>query len=161
MPTVDTSEKMITIPDFELGMLLNACLNYLPEEAKDEQVSAAFDRLMRMWHDHHEQAFQAMITHDPESPLPEGVFARIELPGYRQHTGWITEETRFGQQMAVVRDWDGREVAIAVLGPGCQVVILPTPRKRPEPPKAITAWGGGETEDYPEEYLTGDEDDEC
>jgi hypothetical protein len=79
-------------------------------------------------------------TIDPASAtLPEGIFARVELPGYRQHTGWVTEETQFGTVMAVIRDWDHRVIAAAALGPGCQVVHLPTPRKRPEPPQAITA----------------------
>ena len=95
---------------------------------------------------------------DPEPPLPGGIFGRVELPGYRQHTGWITEEPRFGQQMAVVRDWDGREVAMAALGPGCQVVVLPTPRKRPEVPKAITA--GAESAAYADDEDWSDDDDD-
>jgi hypothetical protein len=43
----------------------------------------------------------------PEPELPEGEFGRIEMPGYRQHTGWVTDGTRFGHPVAVVRDWDG------------------------------------------------------
>ena len=95
---------------------------------------------------------------EPEPlPLPEGTFGRVELPGYRQHTGWITEEPRFGQQAAVVRDWNGAEIAVAVLGPGCQVVHLPTPRKRPDPPKAIT--GGQWSDDDDLDDYDSDPDD--
>ena len=74
----------------------------------------------------------------------------MELPGYRNHTGWISEETRFGVPMAVVRGWDGEEVAQVAPGPGCQVVLLPTPLKRPDPatePAALTA-GWGTADDY-------------
>lgn len=74
-----------------------------------------------------------------EPPLPDGQFGRVELPGYRQHTGWITEETRFGVQMAVIRDWDGREMAAAVIGANSQVVYLPTPLKRPDSALALLA----------------------
>lgn len=68
-----------------------------------------------------------------EPPLPPGRYGRVELPGYRQHTGWITEENRFGLAMAVVRDWDGQEMAAVAIGPASQVVYLPTPLKRPDP----------------------------
>ena len=63
------------------------------------------------------------------------------MPGRREDTGWITEETRFGAVMAVVRDWDGRETAAIALGPACRLVYLPTPLKRPEAPRraAITS----------------------
>ena len=64
---------------------------------------------------------------------PPGFWGRVELPGYRNHTGWITDEPRFGQQMCVVRDWDGIEVAAVAIGPACQVIHLATPRRRPDP----------------------------
>lgn len=84
-----------------------------------------------------------------EPALPEGIYGRVELPGYRNHTGWVTEETRFGVQMAVVRDWDGRVVAEVAPGPLCQFVHLPTPLKRPDPQEraAITSGAGG-SDDY-------------
>lgn len=66
-----------------------------------------------------------------EPPLPEGQFGRIELPGYRQHTGFVTEESRFGVQVATVRDWDGQVIAEVMPGPGSQFVHLPAPLKRP------------------------------
>jgi hypothetical protein len=72
----------------------------------------------------------------PAEDLPPGEFARIELPGRREHTGWITEETRFGVQMAVVRNWDGVVLAEVAMGPGCQKVNLATPLRRPEPARA-------------------------
>ena len=94
-----------------------------------------------------------------EPPLPEGQYARVELPGYRQHTGWVTEETRFGVQMAVIRDWDGREMAAAVIGANSQVVYLPTPRKRPDPlaiAMAIEASG-----DFDGDFYEPDDDDDA
>jgi transcriptional regulator with XRE-family HTH domain len=83
--------------------------------------------------------------------LPEGVYGRVELPGYRNHTGWVTEETRFGVQMAVVRDWDGAVVAEVAPGPLCQFVHLPTPLKRPEPQEraAITSGSMQAADDEP------------
>jgi hypothetical protein len=72
-------------------------------------------------------------------PLPDGVYARIEMPGRREHTGWVTDETRFGVQAAVVRDWDGRELAAVFPGPACRLIYLPTPLRRPEPQAALTA----------------------
>jgi hypothetical protein len=125
------------------------------DRAEDpERTAAVWDKLHSTWigmHDgqwlikgirgefypHDESAFPEvydLVTDEPDEPsLPEGTFGRIELPGYRNHTGWVTEETRFGVQMAVVRDWDGRVVAEVAPGPLCQFVYLPTPLRRPEP----------------------------
>lgn len=88
-------------------------------------------------------------------PLPPGQYARIELPGFRNHTGWITEETRFGAQAAVVRGRDGLVEAAVVLGPGCRIVYMPLPSERPEPPRAITSgtgpWGHDQDWSSPED----------
>lgn len=89
-----------------------------------------------------------------DAPLPPGRWGRVELPGYRQHTGWITEETRFGVQMAIVRDFDGIEEAAVAVGPGSQVVFLPTPLRRPE--AALTALPAGSYEGYYAEEGDGD-----
>lgn len=93
-----------------------------------------------------------------EPPLPPGRWGRVELPGYRQHTGWITEETRFGVQMAIVRDFDGIEEAAVAVGPGSRVVFLPTPLRRPEP-EPLTALPAGHYEGYYGE--AGDEDQDA
>jgi hypothetical protein len=82
------------------------------------------------------ETYEPVAEPPPDEPLlPEGEFGRIELPGYRQHTGWVTEETRFGAQVAVVRDWRGLVLAEVVIGPGSQFVHLPTPLRRPEAPE--------------------------
>ena len=93
----------------------------------------------------------ASSPHGTEQPLPEQhctptmaehflvklmlpgprIYGRIEMPGYRHHTGWITEQTIFGQPAAVVRDWDGNQLAAVFPGPGCQLVCVPTPLRRP------------------------------
>ncbi len=106
------------------------------------------------WQSQYEEYLKTVtnVNAEPEPGLPEGVYGRIELPGYRAHTGWITDETRFGVQMAVARDWEGREMAAAVIGPNSQVVYLPTPLKRPEPPRAlgvaVDAWDSAEDSAY-------------
>ena len=89
-------------------------------------------------------------------PLPPGRWGRVELPGYRQHTGWITEETRFGVQMAIVRNFDGIEEAAVAVGPGSRVVFLPTPLRRPDAELAALPAADGYEGYYPE----ADEDDE-
>ena len=66
---------------------------------------------------------------------PPGRYGRVEIPGYRENEGWICEETRFGLQVAVVRDREGRETAAVGIGPLCRVVWLPVPG---------SAWDDGE-----------------
>lgn len=138
----------VTVRRDDLELLRKVCGCYAPYPWTDE-IRDVMERI------HATLGGSGGAVPDEDS-RPAGIFGRVELPGYRQHTGWITEEPRFGQQMAVVRDWDGREIAMAALGPGCQVVVLPTPRKRPEAPKAITGgYGPGIAAD-----IDGDEDDE-
>jgi transcriptional regulator with XRE-family HTH domain len=94
-------------------------------------------------------------------PRPEGFYGRVELPGYRHYTGWITDEERFGQHMCVVSNWDGVELVAVIPGPNSPVLRLPTPLKRPEPVTAITAgpafdpevhtgWAAGDDGDDPD-----------
>jgi hypothetical protein len=87
----------------------------------------------------------------PDPDLPPGVYARIELPGYRSHTGWIVEESWFGTQMAVVRNRAGKVIASVAPGPGCQIVHLATSLKEPDSsePLAITA---GPARDWDADY---------
>jgi hypothetical protein len=90
-----------------------------------------------------------------ELPLPPGRFGRVELPGWRNHTGFLAEEIRFGQQVMVVRDFNGAEVANVIIGPMCQVIYLPAPLKRPEPQAALPAGRGEDQyeEDDGEVYV--------
>jgi hypothetical protein len=78
-------------------------------------------------------------------PLPEGVYGRIELPGYRRHTGWVAEETRFGVQVAVIRNLNGQVIAEVVPGPGVQFIHLTLPSAHPDPVITVAALpaGGG------------------
>lgn len=133
---------MASVRKDDLDVLVIACLRHLPDEP-GQDVAAAFARLEDARH-------EAAGAIPEEDPRPDGFFGRVELPGYRQHTGWLAEETRFGQQLAVVRDWDGNVLAEVCIGPMCQVVHLPTPLRRPEPPKAITA--GGDDDEELERY---------
>jgi hypothetical protein len=80
-------------------------------------------------------------------PLPDGEFGHVELPGFVQHTGWVTEGTRAGCPVLVIRDWDGRKIAEVVPQAMRQFIALPTPLKRPEPQAALPA-GAGFGADY-------------
>lgn len=98
---------------------------------------------------------------EPDASLPDGVFGRIELPGRRNHTGWVTDETRFGVQAAIVRGWDGEVIAEVFPGPGVQFLHLATPLKRPGPQAAIGAtpassWDGGDDEPWADDYTAPD-----
>jgi hypothetical protein len=77
-----------------------------------------------------------------EPPLPDGEFGHVELPGFVQHTGWVTEGTRAGCPVLVIRDWDGRKIAEVVPQAMRQFIALPTPLKRPEPQAALPAGAG-------------------
>jgi hypothetical protein len=77
-----------------------------------------------------------------EAPLPDGEFGHVELPGFVQHTGWVTEGTRAGCPVLVIRDWDGRKIAEVVPQAMRQFIALPTPLKRPEPQAALPAGAG-------------------
>ena len=94
---------------------------------------------------------------EPVPPLPPGEYGRVEMPGWRTHTGWITEETRFGQSCAVVRDRDGSLIAEVYVGPGCRVLPLPVPVTRAAPLAISGGWDFGADEDGPE--LPDGEDD--
>ena len=84
-----------------------------------------------------------------EPELPEGIYGRVELPGMRSDTGWITEGTLGGQTVLVVRDWNGCPLGEYILGPACRLVHLPTPLKRPETQEraAITSGRGWDEDD--------------
>jgi hypothetical protein len=92
-------------------------------------------------------------------PQPPGRYGRIEIPGYRENEGWISEETRFGLQVAVVRDREGTETAAIGMGPLCRVVWLPVPETRPEPPALPPGTGWDDGPDGGDGDL-GDDDDE-
>lgn len=130
------SETVSVLRD-DLDVLLVACLKYLPDNP-DPGIPAAFSRLNDARHE-----APADSAPDPE-PVPPGRYGRVEIPGYRENEGWISEETRFGQQVAVVRDREGCETAAIGIGPLCRVVWLPVPGLHPEP-LAITS--GGDDED--------------
>ena len=73
-------------------------------------------------------------------PLPDGEYARVEILGHDSDTGWVTESTRAGQPVMVVRNWDGFVIAEVPGHSLYRFVPLATPLKRPEPrvPAAIT-----------------------
>ena len=89
-----------------------------------------------------QEAWTATKQAEPEPPLPDGEYARVEILGHDSHAGWVTEATRAGQPVMVVRDWDGRTIAEVPGHSLYRFVPLATPLKRPEPRAAITAGAG-------------------
>lgn len=91
-----------------------------------------------------------------EPPLPDGEYARVEILGHDSHTGWVTDATRAGVPVMVVRDWDGRVIAEI---PGTSLyrfVPLATPLKRPVTRAMLPPGRGG----FDPEYEIGDTDDD-
>lgn len=126
---------MTTVRKDDLDVLVVACARYLPDDPEDMDpgIRMALSRL--------DDARQPGREAAAPDPLPPGRWGRIEIPGYRENEGWISEETRFGLQVAVVRDRDGTETAAVGMGPLCRVVWLPVPDPRPEPRLALPAGG--------------------
>lgn len=98
---------------------------------------------------------EALASAKDAGTRPPGVYGRLELPGYRENEGWITEETRFGLQMAVVRNRAGQVTAEVSLGPACRFVHLPEPAaSEPEAgPLALPAgdpWDGERNDPHEE-----------
>ena len=107
---------------------------------------------------------------EPKDPaLPAGEYARVEIMGHDQVTGWVTDGMRAGVPVLVIRDWDGR-VLREVPGQSLyQFVPLATPLKRPDPQPTVTAIGGGEWDgqgtwmpatDAEADAYAGNDDDE-
>ena len=78
------------------------------------------------------EASEAMLPAVGEPPLPGGEYARVEIMGHDEHTGWVTESTRAGQPVMVVRDWDGFVIAEVPGHSLYRFVPLATPLKRPD-----------------------------
>jgi hypothetical protein len=75
----------------------------------------------------------------PEPSLPPGEYARVEIMGHDSETGWVSDGTRAGVSVLVIRGHDGR---VRREVPGHALFSywpLPTPLKRPDPQAAITA----------------------
>ena len=107
--------------------------------------AAEIDRVMDAIVPFFETAWVAGYGHagegKPEPPsLPDGEYARVEVMGHDQHTGWVTDGTRAGVPVLVVKDWDGRTIAEVPGGSLYRFVPLATPLKRPEPRGELAAW---------------------
>jgi hypothetical protein len=145
--TTRDAADLVSILKTDLGILVAACTSYLPHGASPE-VGEAFERLLEVFDEAHGTGGEA------PAPEPPGRYGRVEIPGYRENEGWISEETRFGLQVAVVRDREGTETAAIGIGPLCRVVWLPVPVPRPEPRAALPAGGpawAGQGDDDPDD----------
>jgi hypothetical protein len=134
---------MITVrrDDLETVMAIAAVdMAIVAVEERDirQEVADAWQRLT--------EAKDASAEAEPEPPLPDGEFGHVELPGFVQHTGWVTEGTRAGCPVLVIRDWDGRKIAEVVPQAMRQFIALPTPLKRPESQAALPAGAGLDAE---------------
>jgi hypothetical protein len=140
------SAETVTVRKDDLELLQKVCACYAPHPSTDD-IREVMERTLAAMRDPETGPEPA-----GEPPRPDGFYGRVEIPGMRNHTGWVTEETRFGAQLAVVRDWDGGVIAEMGIGAACRVLHLPTPLKRPEPPKAITpAWDDDDDEGLDDE----------
>jgi hypothetical protein len=138
-----TMTETVTVRAADLRLLMQFATTTAPlPGGEQEQVNAALARCGEAL-----EAAQDSAGESPEPSLPPGRYARVEIPGFRQNTGWVTEEARYGAQCAVVRDWNGAVEAEVVIGPGSRVVYLPVPLKRPEP---MTALPAGDDEEEPD-----------
>ena len=102
---------------------------------------------------------------EPKDPaLPPGEWARVEIMGHDQVTGWVTDGMRAGVPVLVIRDWDGQVVREVPGQSLYQFVPLATPLKRPDPVAALPGpapgwknlagldddpWAGQDDEDNP------------
>jgi len=91
---------------------------------------------------------QPAAERDPS--LPDGEYARVEIMGHDEHTGWVTESTRAGQPVMVIRGWDGLVIAEVPGHALYRFLPLPTPLRRPEPRAAIAAAYADAAEDFGE-----------
>ena len=139
---------MTTVRKDDLDIIVPLCLRYFPDDVAPD-VPLALSRLQIARRVGHAEA-----AAEPEADArPDGFWGRVEIAGYRDATGWVTDEPRFGLQMAVVRDWDGRVIDEFAMGPNSRIEHLPTPLKRPGPRAALppgdpdVAWAGDEPED--------------
>ena len=143
---MDAETETVTVRRDDLELLQKVCACYAPHPATDD-IREVMERTLAAL------GAPGGTDEEPADPRPEGFYGRVEIPGMRNHTGWVTEETRFGTQLAVVRDWNGVVIAEMGIGPACRVLHLPTPLKRPEPVAAL-----GWADHDPDEDLD-DEDD--
>lgn len=68
-----------------------------------------------------------------EPQLPPGEYARVEIMGHDSVTGWVSDGTRAGMPVMIVRDWDGRVVREVPGHALYQFFPLATPLRRPDP----------------------------
>lgn len=78
-----------------------------------------------------------------EPGVPPGEYAMIELPGYVDHVGWLTDGTRCGQPVIIVSNRAGKKLAEVSPGAYRRIVPLQVPQERPvghdEPLTALPA----------------------
>jgi hypothetical protein len=57
--------------------------------------------------------FEYVTAHREPGPSPEpaGVYCRVQIKGYQEYTGYLTEGTFFGVPYGFLRDAEGREIA--------------------------------------------------
>ena len=149
-------DDLITVWRGDVDLILNAII---PTGQLDDSPSlkAAWNRLGEAV----DPPAGTTAQPEPASPsLPDGEYARVEVMGHDQHTGWVTDGTRAGIPVLVVKDWDGRTVAEVPGGSLYRFVPLPTPLKRPEPRRALASrpFGAALDDDYDEPDDGADHD---
>ena len=95
--TATAGEKMIAVPEADLGLVLDYCTRTEPEVDTDPKYREALDRTVEVWRAWHEAAFAEMVTPEPDSAAGDGCFAVIAFMGHNEHTGYVTEILKNGQ----------------------------------------------------------------
>jgi hypothetical protein len=96
--------ETVTVLKADLDMLVAACTNCLPPGVSPE-VGEAFERLLGAFDEAH--GIEGEMPAPEPDPMPDGIWGRVELPGRREHTGWITGGSVWGAEGLIVRDWNG------------------------------------------------------
>jgi hypothetical protein len=111
-------------------------------------LPSAWREAAERWRDRYHAALAAYVARNPappapaEPPLPDGEYARVEVMGHDEHTGWVTKGGRAGVRVMVIRDWDGRTIAEVPGQSLYRFVPLATPLKRPAPQDRTAIAGG-------------------
>lgn len=157
--------RRLALPD----MLLRGSEGYREElDARREHAAGTLETIARLGEIGEGQA-EALVAEyaagkaepapepEPAPPLPPGDYGRLELPGYRSHTGWWTPGVLAGQQVMVCTDREGNAVAEYIPGPASRFVRLPVPVTRP----ALGWSGDDDDEPEPDLHVPACEDEDC
>lgn len=124
-------------------------ISQVAESELAEQTTYPWTDEADAWRQCYEAYLKATVppSGQPDPELPPGEYARVEIMGHASVTGWVTDGTRAGVPVMVVRDWDGKVLREVPGHSLYQFRPLPTPLRYPEPVAAITCSSADGTSD--------------